>query len=544
MALALLGACKNEASADGEGSAEQAPPSPPSERERQAQHLAAFEALVPLATEAMKLADPIAAAQLDLGPLRVSPTGLSEREVLRAANEKARLEAAEIDEAALEPKQRIGLRTMRFVTARIHDQLARQPPARNDPTFIPGEVSRVLDELELQTASGDCADCAPALDALVGPLRACPDELTAASDAGLAAAVDDLDRLVRRVEKLPARTADPETLAPAVERVVAQATKTRARLVEVRARLPATPTHAWIDRPPPRRAGAAVERLPDRLDARALIRRLEVEENLAVETKALIGGTKANLARFDAMHAELVGSAKASDRARPVTAERCQAAWEVLTETTLSQPGFEDAAIDCQALTRHLSGEPLDDADLLLRVVDRGVIDPVRRAFRRTQDPSIALATGQWTAASQRTLRRIMILGPTKEPVALGRAIDSGRDALCLTAAALWVHGELGEDAPLETWLGDACPAHEPKQWIAQALGHPRQSLTGLGIASVSDEPASMVGIDMFYWAPLGIIPLLATPPESLPPPDAEVGPRGPGDPSPGVEIKVEELGE
>jgi hypothetical protein len=549
LALVLLAACKRDTPDEGESTSEQTEPATPSEEARRALHLAAFETLLPLATQAMKLADPLAAAQVGLGPLRPAPTGISDLDALRDATEKARLEAAEIDESLLAPEQRVGLRTMRFVTARIHDRLTRHPPTRSDPTIVVGNLSRVLDELEYRSLYGDCGDCEAVLDSFVAPLGHGVDDLTAASDAGLGAALGDLDRLQARVERFPARTEDPKSLAPVVARVVAEIGETRGALTQIREQLPNVDAHDWADRPPLRGASADVLRLPDRIGGRSVIRRLEVEEGLAVESKHLMSAIRGNLARFSAMREELAGDAKPSDRPRPVDAARCQQAWDRLAGTTLTQPGFEDASIDCTALARHLDGERLDDADLLIRVVDLGVTEPVRRAFRRSQDPSIALASGRWTPDSQRILRRIMVLGPTEDRVALGRAIDAGTDALCAAGTSLWVHAALGADEGLRTWLEESCASRPPERWIDEALGHPRDSLMGLGVASVSTEPASMVGIDMFYWAPLGLVPLLATPPEAQALPEQPEQPPQPlepgaavGNPA-GVQVKVEELG-
>ncbi len=515
LGLLLAIGCKTESSAT-ERTGETANVDPTESAEaRRLTHRRAFEALIPLATEAMKLADPVSAAAIGLGSPRPVPSTASEREALRAALDPAILEAKDIDAMLLEPKQQIGLRTIRFVLDRANDQLLRRWPARIDPTVTPGALGELLTELEYRAFSGDCGECAAALDAMVPALTALPKELTASSAAGIEGAIEDLGKLSDRLERFAARTASPDELRDHVADATAAMNATRAELSIAKAAIPSEPNHAWTDPPPARGASPTLRRLPDRLGPRALVRMLEVEEGLAVTPAALLDATKKNLARYQAMRAQFVADAPSSSKARAVDEARCREAWSRLEQTTLAQPGFEGTSLDCAAVTRYAAGEDHDDAALLTLVVDLGVIDPMRRAFRKDQDPTIALASGGWTPAAQRNLRRIMVLTPTGDKVALGRAIADGENALCATATALWIHGELGEDDKLTSWLADVCPAMTPEQWIASAEARPRSALTGLGLASVSEQPASMVGIDLFYWAPLGLVPILATPPDA-----------------------------
>ena len=43
-------------------------------------------------------------------------------------------------------------------------------------------------------------------------------------------------------------------------------------------------------------------------------------------------------------------------------------------------------------------------------------------------------------------------------------------------------------------------------------LADPRGGLRGLGLSMIGDEPAAMAGFDRFWWAPLGLMRMLATP--------------------------------
>jgi hypothetical protein len=195
--------------------------------------------------------------------------------------------------------------------------------------------------------------------------------------------------------------------------------------------------------------------------------------------------------------------------------------------------------MDCGRFVSLMAAKELDDADLVLALVDLGFIEPMRRGFRNTQPPTIALATGRIGPLSQRDVRRVMILSLTDESAALVRSLEVGQDALCSSATAVWIHGQLGEDAELTQWLTQHCPQHAPDEWITLAERRPRQSLAALGLATITDQPASMVGLDVFYWAPIGLIPLLATPPGESG--TMQAGP--PAAPESPIDIQIEELG-
>jgi len=146
-------------------------------------------------------------------------------------------------------------------------------------------------------------------------------------------------------------------------------------------------------------------------------------------------------------------------------------------------------------------------------LLDEGWIEPQRRRIRSEELPGLALVTGQWSAQVHRHLRRVMLLARLDEPHARARALDEGRAALCLASAALWIHGQVGPRDELRLMLGPDCGMlGDAKAAEAMVLADPRGALAGLGLALIGDEPAAMAGFDRFWWAPLGLMRLLATP--------------------------------
>lgn len=526
--LSLGLACKTDPPPQGEGGEDDSATKKNPEEvdaQRRENHQAAFQALVPATTDALVLANPTAASSVGIGDLRPRPTSLGERERLNDAFKGASRESGDIDGGLLEPREQIVLRTMRFALDRMNDQLSRQLPARTDATYTPWGLGELIDEVEYRALQGDCAGCPEAIETLGPALHSVAADLTATSPAGIEAGMEDLDALVVRLERLEQRVTEPEPMHAATQGAIAAARETRTKLAEIRDGLGDAPEHAWLDRPPLRQKGERIRRLPNRLGGRALVRRLEVEEALPVPLEGLLDAVKKNLARYKGMREPFADAVGTAGKAAPVDAARCQATWERIQDKVLRQTGgFEDLTVDCEALARVSRGENLDDAQLLLRVTDLAVVEPVRRGFRASQDPAISLTTGRWAPSAQRSIRRVMLLTPLADAAVMTRILDDGERDLCLAATALWIHGEMGDDETLTSWLDLHCKLHKPEEWIAQAEARPRQSLTGLGLASLTEQPASMVGIDMFYWAPLGVIPLLATPPESMGGPEPAEG--------------------
>ncbi len=99
-------------------------------------------------------------------------------------------------------------------------------------------------------------------------------------------------------------------------------------------------------------------------------------------------------------------------------------------------------------------------------------------------------------------------------------ALALSRQTLCLAATAVWIHGELGDDAGLVARLS-ASGCEDLDALIAAAEARPRRALTGLGLTLIGAGPADAAALDRFYWAPMGLVRDLAIPP----PPPAPVVP-------------------
>jgi hypothetical protein len=94
--------------------------------------------------------------------------------------------------------------------------------------------------------------------------------------------------------------------------------------------------------------------------------------------------------------------------------------------------------------------------------------------------------------------------------------VERAVDGLCLARAALWIHGELGEDAELESRLASRCVRRRPKEWIAAAEARPRAALARLGLVDIVSAGAGE-DLEAFWWAPLGLARIVATPEGDVP---------------------------
>src|SRR5690606_18054896 len=97
--------------------------------------------------------------------------------------------------------------------------------------------------------------------------------------------------------------------------------------------------------------------------------------------------------------------------------------------------------------------------------------------------------------------------------------------------AALWVHTDLGLARATREAIGSKCALvdDDPIALVDRVLGDPRGALAGYGLSLIGDEPAQMVGFDRFFWAPLGLMTILATPKGMHPDQFSIEGPGGPG---------------
>ena len=112
-------------------------------------------------------------------------------------------------------------------------------------------------------------------------------------------------------------------------------------------------------------------------------------------------------------------------------------------------------------------------------------------------------------------------------------ALVEAQRSACMAAAALWIHGELGSDEDLGKRLKEHCGFEEPAHWIAAAEARPMAALAGLPLSRLGMGPADVVPLERYWWAPSGLLDVLARP---------ELLSDLPTQPT--VDVKVEPLGE
>lgn len=507
---------------------EDAPADAP-ERKREftmAAHREAYEALKTDAIEPLRRGDPIAAAQLrspaPTRPLALPPLALVDRNALLDALAPVWARVGEIDEAALAPDEVVGLRTIRFGLGRIHDELHRRPQLRSDPLTSVRALERLVDELELRLLAGPCADCEAALAQLDDTLTSAHQQLGASSQPSAALAKTRASLVAARLRRLalPERAAALGLTSGSVERAAAAIEAHVQRLDALVLHLPSATALAWSTQAPPVVGGPeSIQRLPAELGERTLTRLLSAEERLDTPVGQLWAQIKQHASRWQRMRETLVEPTLAPEpAAAPLDVARCEATRERLAAAFAGVPELALAPpqLDCTRFVAVYGGVDRRESELVLALLDAGWIEPDRRSLRSRELLAIALIEGQWSAAVHRHLRRVMLLAAIRsEPHALALALDEGRRALCLAATATWVHAELGPVEETRMMQGDACEALLPEwsELLALVHGDPRGALAGLGLSLIGDEPAAMAGFERFWWAPLGLMRLLATPP-------------------------------
>lgn len=534
------------------------PPAPRDEQAaqqlRQDAHKEALELALESARTALIAVDPLAAYQTGLAPAGSPPLETAERSKVRRIVEPARTALSEIEEAQLPPHEVVILRVLRFALSRAHDELQRRSPTREDPVAGLALLRAQLDELDYRLLHDDCdAACVAAVDALAADASALRRRLVASSSAGLERAMNDCTALAARVralaqieivvaqDELPAKL---ETLALALD-------EHRTWLDSVGEALPRAQVREWTAKPLQFDAAGPdeIQRLPDIHGQVALIRRFSVEERIDLSPERAFAQTLRYVGRWEAMQQAMLGDAAApEDLPALLDQARCEAALERVRAALEGVEDLDAPRFDC---ARYLSlrrpaepggGAVLTEAELILDILDAGVIEPQRRELRSKELPELALVSGQWSLEVHRHLRRVMVLARLDEPAATLAALSAGRSALCLAAATLWVHAELGPPEQLAKVLGPRCAMLGDIEAVrAQVLADPRASLGGFGLSLIGDEPARMVGFDRFFWAPLGLMKTLATPqgmhPDNFSLPDDPAPP-----PEPELEVQVEEL--
>ncbi len=513
-------------------------------------HRDAHQRLLEEAIEPLRLADPVVASALGKAKLTIAPIGLVERRALAAALDPVWATVGEIDETALEPHDVIVIRALRFGIGRIHDEVQRRPQVRIEPLAAISAVETLTREIEVRLVQGTCDEtCTAALTGLSDTLTSARQQLAACS---LEAARESARRARALAERLRG-LAQHAPAAPTAETLASAAAALDADalvLDSLAERLPNAETLEWSTVAPPVRAGGidSIRRLPGPLGERALTRLLSVEERIDTPVPKLWAMTKQHAARWQRMRTALiVGELGQEPDAAPVDLARCTATRERLATGLAPIAEIDPPKLDCARWLASMPTASLRESELVLALLDAGWIEPQRRRIRSDELTALALVAGQWSPDVHRHLRRVMLLARLDEPHARARALDEGRAALCLAGAALWVHGQVGPIEELGVMLGADCALlGDAKAVQARVLADPRGSLAGLGLAFIGDEPAAMAGFDRFWWAPLGLMRMLATPagmhPDKFKLPSEQANEATGEEGELEVEVKIEEL--
>jgi hypothetical protein len=507
----------------------------------------ALERALPSVRATLVAADPLAAYQLGLGPAASPPLGPDDRRALERLLEPSLLALAEIDESYLPAAEVVIVRLLRFATTRLNDDLTRRPPAQQDPMVGLAAVGAVLDELRYRLLTNDCdAACESLPAALAEDVASLSKQLDAASIVGVRHAASEARARASEARALASKPATLErpTLRTGLEALARACEGYGSWLDELAGKLSklesagATPQQ-WADKPKPRAPTDAVGRLPAIVGAHMLGRWLSVEERIDLSPGPAFAEIERNVARWQAMRDAMINPKQLAipePAAAAVDVARCEDALERLRLALVEVPEVAPPVLDCTRYVGLLGDEPKTAAQLLIDLIDLGVIEPQRRTLRAAELPEVALVGGQWSTQVHTHLRRVMLLARLPEPAAFALALDQGRRALCLAEAALWIHAELGPPEEVGLSLGGPCTDLGDAATItAQVTGDPRGALAGFGLSLIGDEPARMLGFDHFFWAPLGMMKMLSTPKGMHP--DAFTLPD---DPAPVPEAKVE----
>lgn len=497
--------------------------------------------LIDDAIEPLRRADPIAGSQLGRGSLAASPLSLVDRRALAAALEPVWSSVGEIDESALTPDQVVVLRTLRFGLGRIHDEVQRRPQVRIDPLAAVRAVERLTDEIEYRLIQGECDEaCGAAMTGLSDTLISAHQQLAASSLSSAREAPRRARALAERLRGLSERSSMPRLKDAAV------ALDAHAVLLDgLIGALADAETLEWSTIAPAVRAGGieSIRRLPGPLGEPALTRMLSVEERIDVPAAKLWAQTKQHVSRWQRMRGELVSGELGEDPSRLVDVDRCNATRERIAVGLGSIEEIDPPKLDCVRWLEVRGDVAMREGELVLALIDVGWIEPQRRRIRREELVGVGLIEGQWSGEVHRHLRRVMLLAQLNEPHARALALDEGRGALCLAGAALWIHGQLGPADELGVMLGADCRViGEAADVQVKVMADPRGALAGVGLSMIGDEPAAMAGFDRFWWAPLGLMRLLATPAGVHPDEFRLPSEAGPAEPDPDLTLTLEEL--
>lgn len=479
----------------------------------------------------LRLLDPVAAAEVEGGPLHPPSFGATARADLRAALDGARRAAEGIRADSLSPQDAVVLRTLSHALERGRSQLER-PPWRDDPSALVSAVEPYVSALRRRAAAGRCEDGCGLAE--LGPaLAAGVAEVGASSVPALGAAREDLAALRRELPRLGEGLPATHALVTAMPGLTAALDELDARLAQAAATLPTAEERPWSEPVPPAEP-AAWKRRPARFTADRLRHGLEAEEAYGLPPARLFALAERTVARLSAMQrrdAAREGPLAEPTLPRPFDGTACAAAWAPLRTWVQAQGSELVAELDCATLVRRLP-PAADDVAIVRQLLVQGVIEPTRRARVAATGVDVALVQGRATPLAQALVLEVAIASGSGHPTAMQHALRQAHHRGCLAAAAVWIHGELGDDTALRARLDPhGCGDTEPL--VAAATARPGVALHGLGLLLLGDGPADAAALDRYSWAPLGLVRDLALPPPPLPP-VAEVEPA----------VRIEALGD
>lgn len=444
----------------------------------------ALQRLAPKVVTLSALEDPVTTAFRDGTAPRMPPLGAAARQELRTALDDAELESKGLTPRLLEPADRTVAIAAVFAINRARDHYVRRAPWLDDPTWITREVALVVGELEASArAEGACTHCAASLADVRVTLEAAANVVRETSMPRARAAAEDARALALRVRALPS---PDEATATALEAFATE-----------------------MD-------GVTTTSAP-RWDAKALQRVLEVEENVPDKPVDAFKSLGAAVKTLSSMSGKR--PAPQTQPPTPLTAARCEAAWADIQKVIARQEALDAGEFSCSRFVAGAGGSAFDDAGLRIALVDIALVRPQRRAAQNAFPPVLSGIGGRIPRGAQaHTLRTALLMGEPALSDAAGRALQAELDAACLAAAALWIHGGLGEDEALGERLDPLCPEKTPS-YIRRAESRPRQALEGLALARVPMGPAGVVPLDKLWWLPMGLLEQVAKPPGEEPPP-------------------------
>jgi hypothetical protein len=483
----------------------------------EAAHREALTRALPSVRSLLMTADPLAAWQIGLGPALSPPLTIADRRALDARLGPIDAEVGEIQESSLSAAEVVILRAIRFGLGRLNDDLHRRSGMGEDPSVALERIAANLAELRYRLLHDDCdATCSALPEALAERVGGLGRTLVASSRETAAFAQTRTTELAEQARTLAGNPllAERAELRTGLEALATALDAHAQWLAELGPKFDTAPTQAWaapqIER---REVSEPVVRLPAILGADALIRRFSAEERIDLQPGPAFAEIERMVRRWEVMRTELVGDATLPKPA-DVDVGRCEAALARLTTGLARVEEVEAPKLDCSRYVALFGTRPIDEGELVLDLLDYGVIEPQRRKLRAAELPEIAMISGQWSTRVHTHLRRVMLLARLSEPAATLHALNQGRRALCWAEAALWIHAQLGPAQEVALTVGGPCAELGDADTIAATVSaDPRGALAGFGLSLIGDEPARMVGFDSFFWAPLGTMRLLATPP-------------------------------